>query len=111
MIVSSAFPEISSGKGFGFTALIAILFPKNSTVASAALSYTFLVAVLKAFIYVFVTASNNFLRYLLERFLQNDKSPHPLTYFLRLSRITDYHYSLIGSVKLTLFSISKSLPF
>ena len=111
MIASSTFPEISSDKGFGFTVLIAILFPKNSTVASAALSYTFLVAVLKAFIYVFVAASNNFLRYLLERFLPNDKSPYPFTYFLRFSRITDYHYLLISSVKLILFSISKDLPF
>ena len=73
LIISSRFLE-------GFTILLAILFPKNSPVASAALRITFVLAVFQAFI----PACNNCFQYLLDKFLANDKNPHPLTYFLVL---------------------------
>ena len=87
IIISSTSPKLSSGTGFGFTILSAILFPMNSAVASVVLWTTFLEAVFRASSPVLVAVSNNCFQYLSERFLANDKNPYPLTYFLLLGSI------------------------
>ena len=83
IIISSTFLEFYSIAGFGFTSLSAILFPINATVASAALWVTVLEAVFKAY----SPASNNCFVYLFDKFLENDKDPYSLKYFLILYSI------------------------
>ena len=73
IIISSPFLRFSSITCFGFTILSAILFLKNSPVASAALWTTFLEAVFKAA----SSVSNNCFLYLFEEFLANDENPYP----------------------------------
>ena len=67
-----------------FSGGIMILFPINLPIASAALCSNFYEEVLKAFSPVVVAVSNNCFPYLLNRFLENDKKPCPLTYFFVL---------------------------
>ena len=59
----------------------------SSAGVSAALQTTFLDEVFRASYPIFVAASNTFLLYLLDRFLENDKNPYPLTYFLVIGLI------------------------
>ena len=73
---------ITSGTSSGFTVLSVILFPKNSSVASAALWTTVLVAVFEAFSPVFVAAPNNCLQYFLDGFLPKDKNSYPIILIL-----------------------------
>ena len=85
--ISSFFSDriIICSIGFAFTILSlydlasesAILFPKNSPVASATSWTTFLETVFKAF----TPASNNCFLHFLNKFLANDKNLYPLTYF------------------------------
>ena len=68
---------------FGFTILLffdlatasAILFPVNS------------LALCTTFLETFILVSNNYFLYLSEKFVANDKSPYPSTYFLLLGSI------------------------
>ena len=87
IIVSSTFHEIISGAGFSFTILSSILFSMNFPVGSAALWATFLKAVFRASILVFVAVSNNYFPYFLDRFLRNEKNTYPLKYFFVLGSI------------------------
>ena len=76
IIISSTYLKFSSG----FTVLSAIMFPIKSSAASAALGLLFWKQFLKV-ILVLAALSNNCVPYLLDRFLENNKNPHPLTYF------------------------------
>ena len=84
IIISSTFLESTSDSGFGFTILLAILFPINFPIALAALWATVLEAVFKTSSHAFVAAFNNFFPELLDTFLVNDKNPYPLIYFIVL---------------------------
>ena len=59
----------------------------NYLVASATLFASFFVTVFRASSLVLAASSNNYIPYLLERFLLNGKNPYPLTYFLVLGSI------------------------
>ena len=110
--ISSTFLEFSSITGFRFTVFSAILFPTNSSVASAVVWTTFLEAVFWAINPVFVTYSKkNFFLYLLHRFLANDKNPYSLIYLLVFGSYTCPFHTLISNVRLTLSSICNGLPF
>ena len=94
--ISSIFLKFSSITGFVFTFLLAILFPINLPVASAALWTTFQKTVFKASSLLF----NNWFLYLLDKFLENDENPYHLTYFL-----------VLGSIEYCVISISKQCQF
>ena len=65
--------------------LLVILF--NPPLSSNASWTTFLGSVFAVFSPVFVAVLNNLYRYLLHRFLANDKNPYPLMYILALGSI------------------------
>ena len=69
----------TSSIGCSFKCFSAIFFPKNSPTTSAVLWISHFEEVFKAVNLVFGAVSNNFLSYLLDRFLANDKSAYPLT--------------------------------
>ena len=64
-----------------------ILLPVKSPVASAVFCTTLLEVVFAASISVFVAVSINFLPYLPQNFLANDKKPYPFTYFLNFGSV------------------------
>ena len=80
--VSSPFLEFASAIDLGFTTCSPILFPINSPYTSGFSLTTFLEVVFPAPSPVFVAASNNYLPYLLETFLANNKNLHSSTCLL-----------------------------
>ena len=83
--ISLAFLELSSARGLRHRILSAILFPRNSPVASTVLWTTFLKAVFGASSFVLAEVSK--FSSFFYRTLPNDKNPYPLTYFLVLGSI------------------------
>ena len=65
-----------------------------STAASTFLRTTILEAVFRASNPVFVTVSNKFTPYFLDRFLANEKDPYPLAYVLVLGFIEQHVISV-----------------
>ena len=85
IIISAASLKFSSQMSFGFTILSAILFPINSSIASAALWTTFLEAGFTVSSPVLAAVSNNIFLYLFDKFL--DKNSYPLQHFLDVGPI------------------------
>ena len=96
---------------FWFYSFLAIFYPVNSPVPSAALWGTFLIAAFKESSPVFVAASSNSIHYFLDRFLPNGKKfiSFSILSCLWFSRITCHLYFLIS--KITLSPISNVLSF
>ena len=112
LLILSIFLLFSFISSIGFTILSEIFFPMNSPVAAASLCATFLVTVFRASSHVLLAVCTNCFPYLLARLLPNDKNPYPFGIFSHswFYRIVRLPYLLISNTKLTLSSISNSLP-